>query len=82
MVSTLSLKTSLNINVKKRIVKRPVEKDYKDVETQTEDYVEPVPTRPSKIKQKQATLLYPVKIKKIRHDGDEADTTDASWAPV
>ena len=82
LVSTLSLKTSLNINVKKRIVKKPVEKDYKDVEIQTEDYIEPVPARPSKIKQRQATLLYPVKIKKIRHDGDEADTTEASWAPV
>ena len=73
LISTLSLKKSLNLNVKKRVFKKPVKKEYKDVEIQMEDYVEPVSTRPSKIKQKQATLLYPVTIKKIRHDRDAAD---------
>ena len=83
LISTLSLKKSLNINVKKRIFKKPVEKEYKDVEIQTDDYVEPVSTtRPSKIKQKQATLLYPVTIKKIKHDRDETNDREASWALI
>ena len=52
------------------------------IEIQTEDYVKPISTRPSKIRQKQAMLLYPVTIKKISHDRDEADNTEASWAPI
>ena len=32
LISTLSLKKSININVKKRVFKKPVEKEYKDVE--------------------------------------------------
>ena len=82
MISIISLKKSININVKKRVFKKPVEKEYKDVEIQTEDYVEPISTRPSKIRQKQATLLFPVTIKKIRHDRYEADDTEASWARI
>ena len=35
LISTLSLKKSLNINVKKKVFKKPVEKEYKDVEIQT-----------------------------------------------
>ena len=52
LISTLSLKKSININVKKRVFKKPVDKEYKDIEIQTEDYGEPISTRPSKIKQK------------------------------
>ena len=54
----------------------------KDVQIQTEDYVEPISTRPSKIRQKQVMLLYPVTIKKMRHDRDDADDTEASWALI
>ena len=38
-----------------------------------EDYVEPDSTRHSKIKQKQATWLYLVTIKKIKHDMNETE---------
>ena len=82
LISTLLLKKSLNINVKKRVFKKLVEKEYKDLEIQTEDYVEPISTRPSKIKQKQAMLLYPVTIKKLRNNRDEADDSESSWAPI
>ena len=32
LISTLSLRKSINTNVKKRVFKKPVEKEYKDVE--------------------------------------------------
>ena len=35
LISTISLRKSININVKKRVFKKPVEKEYKDVEIQT-----------------------------------------------
>ena len=54
---TLSLKNSINTNVKKTVFKKPVEKENKDVEIQTEEYAEPILTRPTKIRQKQAMLL-------------------------
>ena len=79
---TLSLKNSINTNVKKRVFKKPVEKRCKDVEIQTEDYVEPISARPSKLKQKRATLLYPVTVKKMRHDKDDEEEAEASWAPI
>ena len=82
LISTISLRKSVNINVKKRIFKKPVEKEYKDVEIQTEDYVEPIPAKPSKIRRKQATLLYPVTVKKIRNGTDDTDDAEASWAPI
>ena len=43
----------------KKVFIKPVMKDHKDVQNQTEKYEEPISERSFKIRPKQATLIHP-----------------------
>ena len=40
LISTLSIKKSISIDAKKKVFKKPVKREHKDVQIQTEEYEE------------------------------------------